>query len=63
MVTHLIMWVIDNKSGSLLANTRDLAYMGEPLIIDTASFILVLAGDQDLSQASSVLTIKGYLNK
>ena len=63
MVTHLIMWVIDNKSGSLLANTRDLAYMGEPLIIVTASFILVLAGDQDLSQASSVLTIKGYLNK
>ena len=34
--------------------------MGEPLIIVTASSIL---DDQDLSQTSSVLTIKGYLNK
>ena len=34
------MWVIDDKSGSLLANTGDLAYMGEPLIIVTASSIL-----------------------
>ena len=31
---------VDNKSGSLLANTGDLAYMGEPLIIVTASSIL-----------------------
>ena len=30
----------DNKSGSLLANTVDLAYMGEPLIIVAASSIL-----------------------
>ena len=34
------MWVIDDKSESLLANTGDLAYMGEPLIIVTASSIL-----------------------
>ena len=31
---------VDNKSGSLLANTGDLAYMGEPLMIVTASSIL-----------------------
>ena len=30
----------DDKSGSPLANTGDLAYMGEPLIIVTASSIL-----------------------
>ena len=34
------MWVIDDKSGCLLANTGDFAYMGEPLIIATASSIL-----------------------
>ena len=34
------MWVIDDKYGSLLTNTGDLAYMGEPLIIVTASSIL-----------------------
>ena len=34
------MWVIDDKSGSLQVNTGDLAYMGEPLIIATASSIL-----------------------
>ena len=34
------MWVIDDKSGSLLANTGDLAYMGEPLIIVTPNYIL-----------------------
>ena len=34
------MWVIDDESRSLLANTGDLAYMGEPLIIATASFIV-----------------------
>ena len=34
------MWVIDDKSGSLLANTGDLAYIGERLIIVTASSIL-----------------------
>ena len=50
---------VDDKSGSLLANTGDLAYMWERLIIVTASSILVLAGEQDLSQTSSVLTIKG----
>ena len=59
-----IMWVRDDKCGSLLANTEDLAYMGVPLIILTASFTLdVDMGDQDLSQTSSVLTVKGYLNK
>ena len=31
---------VDDKSWSLLANTGDLAYMGEPLIIVTASSIL-----------------------
>ena len=36
----IIMWLTDDKSGSLLPNTRDLTYMGEPLIIVTASFIL-----------------------
>ena len=35
-----MMWVIDDKFESLLANTGDLAYMGEPLIIVTASSIL-----------------------
>ena len=35
-----IMSVIDDKSGSLLANTGDLTYAGEPLIIVPASFIL-----------------------
>ena len=34
------MWVIDDKSRSLLAKTRDLAYTGELLIIVTASSIL-----------------------
>ena len=34
------MWVIDDKFGSLLADTGDLAYMGEPLIIVTPSSIL-----------------------
>ena len=40
------MWVIDDKkkiddkSSSVLSITRDLPYMGEPLIIVTASSIL-----------------------
>ena len=34
------MWVIGDKSGSLLANTGDLAYMEVPLIIAKASSIL-----------------------
>ena len=34
------MWVIDDKSWSLLVNTGDLEYMGEPSIIVTASSIL-----------------------
>ena len=34
------MRVIDDKSGSLLANTEDLAYIGEPLMIVIASSIL-----------------------
>ena len=34
------MSVIDDKSGSLLANTGDLTYAGEPLIIAPASSIL-----------------------
>ena len=34
------MWVIGDKSGSLLANTGDLAYMEVPLIIAEASSIL-----------------------
>ena len=37
------MWVIDDKSRSLLANAGDLAYMGQPLIIVTASSILDVA--------------------
>ena len=39
------MWVMDDKSGSLLANTGDSAYMGDPLIIATASFSEMLAED------------------
>ena len=35
-----IMSVTDDKSGTLLANTRDLALMGEPLIIFRATSIL-----------------------
>ena len=57
------MWVIDDKCRSLHANTGDLAYMGEPLIIVTASCMLDVDRGQDLSQTSFVLTIKGYLNK
>ena len=34
------MSVTDDKSGTLLANTRDLALMGEPLIIFRATSIL-----------------------
>ena len=34
------MWVMDDKSRSLLSIAGDLAYMGEPLNILTASFIL-----------------------
>ena len=34
------MWVIDDKCGSFLANTEDLVYIGESLIIVTASSIL-----------------------
>ena len=37
------MWVMDDKSWSLLSNARDLAYMGEPLNILTASSILDVA--------------------
>ena len=37
------MWVIDDKSSSLLANTGDLTYIGEPLIIVKASSILDVA--------------------
>ena len=40
------MWVRHDKCGSLLTNTGDLAYMGEPLIIVTSR-----------CQTSSVLTI------
>ena len=32
------MWVIDDKTPGLLANTGGLGYMREPLIIVTASF-------------------------
>ena len=38
------MWVIDDKCRSLLANTGDLVYMGESLIIVTASSILDVVG-------------------
>ena len=34
------MWVTDDKTPGLLANTGGLAYMGEPLIIVTASFTI-----------------------
>ena len=34
------MWVLGDKCGSPLFNTGDLAYMGESLIIVTASSIL-----------------------
>ena len=34
------MLVRDDESGSLLANMWNLAYMGQPLIIVTATFIL-----------------------
>ena len=34
------MWMIDDKSGSLLVNTEGQAYMGEHIIIVTASYIL-----------------------
>ena len=36
------MWIIYDKCESLLANTGDLAYMGEPLIIVTVNSILDL---------------------
>ena len=55
------MWVIDDKYRTLLVNMGDLTYMGEPLII-VELLSQMLAGDQDLPQTSSVLTIKGYLN-
>ena len=35
-----MMWVIDDKCRSRLANTGDLAYMGQPLIVVTARSIL-----------------------
>ena len=53
---------VDDKSGSLLANTGNLAYIREPLIIVTPSSILG-TGRGLGSQTSSVLTIKRYLNK
>ena len=34
------MWVIDDKIPGLLTKTGDLAYMGEPFIVLTASCIL-----------------------
>ena len=37
------MWVIDDKFSSLLANTGDLTYIGEPLIIVIASSTLDVA--------------------
>ena len=57
------MWVIVDKCWGLLANTGDLAYIGEPLVIFTASSTLDIGRNRDLSQTSFVLTIKGYLNK
>ena len=37
------MWVIDDKSGSLVDNTGDLVYKEEPLIVLTESSILDVA--------------------
>ena len=54
---------VDNKSGSLLANTGNSEYMVEPLIMLQQASSEMLAGDQDLSQTSSVLPIKGRLDK
>ena len=34
------MWVIDDTCGSILANTGDLTYMEEPLIIVATNSIL-----------------------
>ena len=49
------MWVVDDKSGSLPANTRDLTYIGEPLIIATSSFILdVGRGPESVSGKSCI---------
>ena len=55
------MWVTDD-SGSLLADAGDLAYMREPLLLQQAPSYM-LAGNQDLSQTSHVITIKDYLKK
>ena len=49
------MWVIDDKYGSLLANTGDMEYMGEPLIIVTASSILGVC--RELGSVSDIFCI------
>ena len=40
------MWVRHDKCGSLLTNTGDLAYMGEPLIIVIPRSILDVGSGQ-----------------
>ena len=47
----------DDKSGSPLANTGDLAYMGEPLIIVTASSIL------DVGRGRGSVSVIFYINQ
>ena len=58
-----IMWVIDDKSGSLMANTGDLVYMGELLIIVTANSTLDIGRGPRSVLDIFFITIKGYLNK
>ena len=43
------MRVIDDKSGSLLANTGDLAYMEEPLIVTASAILDVGKGRESVS--------------
>ena len=43
------MWVIDDKTPGLLANTGGLGYMGEPLIIVTATVTVIVI---DVSRGS-----------
>ena len=54
---------VDDKSGSLMANTGDLVYNGEPLIIVTASSILDVGREPGAVSDIFCINCEGYLSK
>ena len=54
---------VDDKSGSLLVDTGDLAYIGETVIIVTASSILDISRGPESISDIFCINNKAYLNK